>query len=109
MKSKLSVMLFSFAVAACGRGDRPAERKPEIPQAAIVPSDAHSPVTSSVAMTSSTSVPVIEVKPAAEPPVAQPVSPSNFDDALAQGRDLAAKGDHARARELFEAAARLDH
>lgn len=104
MKTKLSVMLFSFAVAACGRGDRPAELNHEVPQAAAVASDAQIQVKANVAVTAPASAPAVEVTP-----VAPPVSPSNYDDALAQGKDLAAKGDHTRARELFEAAARLDH
>ncbi len=42
------------------------------------------------------------------PPAVLPVAPTKFDDALAQGKDLAAKGDTANAREMFEAAIKLD-
>lgn len=41
-------------------------------------------------------------------PVAARALPTTFDDALAQGRQLAAQGDAIGARELFEAAAKLD-
>ncbi|HUJ60769.1 MAG TPA: tetratricopeptide repeat protein, partial [Kofleriaceae bacterium] len=34
--------------------------------------------------------------------------PTKFEDALAEGRALAEKGDHARAKEMFEAAINLD-
>ncbi len=51
----------------------------------------------------STPAPVAVVAPAA-----LPVAPTKFDDALAQGKDLAAKGDTVNAREMFEAAIKLD-
>jgi tetratricopeptide (TPR) repeat protein len=40
--------------------------------------------------------------------VDDPAPPTDFDDALAQGRALASKGDRAGATEMFQAAARLD-
>jgi len=50
--------------------------------------------------------PVETPKPAE--PVAVDVMPTTFDDTMKQGRELAAKGEHDRAKELFEAAAKLD-
>jgi Flp pilus assembly protein TadD len=47
--------------------------------------------------------PMAEVAPAAPSPV-----PTTYAEALAQGKAQAASGQHARARELFEAAARFD-
>ena len=41
-------------------------------------------------------------------PVVVDKMPSTFDDALTQGKALAAKGEHDRAKELFEAAAKLE-
>ncbi|HEV7554629.1 MAG TPA: tetratricopeptide repeat protein, partial [Kofleriaceae bacterium] len=47
--------------------------------------------------------------PVVEPnKVEAPVLPTKFVDAMEQGKQLAAKGDHARARELFETAIKLD-
>jgi Flp pilus assembly protein TadD len=51
------------------------------------------------------------VTPAQEPVKAEPVvrvMPTKYDDALAQGRELAAKGDPKGAIEMFEAAIKLD-
>ncbi|HMG54708.1 MAG TPA: hypothetical protein VK601_14525, partial [Kofleriaceae bacterium] len=40
--------------------------------------------------------------------VAPPVAPATYADAIAQGKAAAAGGDRARARQLFEAAVKLD-
>jgi tetratricopeptide (TPR) repeat protein len=50
----------------------------------------------------------VEVSKPVVQPVAVDVMPTNFDDTMKQGKELAAKGEHARAKELFEAAAKLD-
>jgi len=92
MKSQLSCILFSLAVAACG-GDKPAS----------VPVSQEPP----------RSEPVVETpKPVAEAPkpgfVEESKLPTTFADCIEQGKALAAKGDHVKARELLEAAAKLD-
>ncbi len=51
--------------------------------------------------------PVDNVKPVSAP-VQAPVAPTQFDDALAQGRALAAKGDRDGAVQMLEAAIKLD-
>jgi len=55
-------------------------------------------------------VPVVEpVKPVAVTPVEEPIAiPTTYVDALELGKQLAAKGDTSRAKEMFEAAAKLD-
>ena len=45
-----------------------------------------------------------DAAPEAVTPVVVDVMPSTFDDALTQGKALASKGEHDRAKELFEAA-----
>src|SRR5580698_4788029 len=50
-----------------------------------------------------------QTKPVEQPVVVQtPVAPTQFDDALAQGRALAAKGDRDGAVQMLEAAIKLD-
>jgi len=98
MKSQFRSLLFSLIAlpaAACG-GDRPS--------------------TSTVAVESPTvQTPAPIVEPKAEPPkvetpvvakIAEPVT--KFSDAMEQGKALAAKGDNAGARAMFESAIKLD-
>ena len=94
MKSKITSVLFAVLVSACG-GDRemsvdPMSFMPKLPEVqapAVV-----APVVPEVV------APVAEAHP----------TPTKFDDALAQGRELATKGDRVRAKEMFEAASKLD-
>ena len=93
-RSVLCALLFSMA--ACGgdseRGVDPMSFMPKLPV-----------VEQSVAQ----SEPV--VTPIKATPVEAPlVIPTKFDDALAQGKELAAKGDAANAKLMLEAAAKLD-
>ena len=104
---KMRSILFALcvsSVAACG-GDR--EKPTALPKSAsqtswvenlpkVVPD---APPAAAVAVT-----PV----PVAVTPVVVDVMPSSFDDALTQGKALASKGEHDRAKELFEAAVKLD-
>ncbi len=52
----------------------------------------------------------IEAPQKIQPPAIaeQPALPSTYRDAMSEGKELATKGDQMRARELFEAAAKLD-
>jgi tetratricopeptide (TPR) repeat protein len=108
MKTKLSAVLFSVCLAACG-GDRESssESKPltsYIPQMPVqapsideLPTGKPAPVD-----------PVASVStPAVADGDAKPI-PTKFDDALAEGRALASKGDKARAQDMFELAIKLD-
>ena len=94
MKSQMQSILFAVLVSACG-SDRgvsvdPLSFMPQLP---------------------AVQQPAIVV-PAPEPvkvAIVEPhVMPTKFDDAMAQGRELAAKNDRAGAREMFEAAIKLD-
>jgi tetratricopeptide (TPR) repeat protein len=56
--------------------------------------------------------PVAAVEPASTAGPAKVVEaavPTTFDDCMTQGRAAAAKGDHARAKEMFDAAIKLDN
>jgi tetratricopeptide (TPR) repeat protein len=97
MKTTLSALLFALVASACG-GQEPKNNMP--------------PITSPVAQTPADAAePVAEVKPPRkpDPTSSEPVAmPTKFDDALAQARELMTKGDHSRAKELLEAAIKLD-
>jgi Flp pilus assembly protein TadD len=94
---KMRSILFALVLSACG-GDQVST--PTVSQTTPPPPAPVSVPDSSVA-------PVETPKPA-EAPVAVDVMPTTFDDTMKQGRELAAKGEHARAKELFEAAAKLE-
>lgn len=99
MKSQFRCILFALLAvpAACG-GDRS-------------PSAASSGTTVPVAVTPPPAVITPEVTPEVKPApmaLAPGALPTSFAEALAQGKALAAGGDHARARELLEAAVKLD-
>jgi Tfp pilus assembly protein PilF len=103
MKSQFRCILFALIAvpAACG-GDRSTQ--------AISSGD------SQVARAVTPPVPSdVKPEPVAPPKVepikpepAAPVAPTTYSENLAQGKAAAASGDHARARALFEAAAKLD-
>lgn len=97
MKSQIRFILFALLIPACS--DRTVARDPmsfmptfTAPSGAPAPSEVVAPVP-----------PTPEIKI-----VEAHVVPSTFDETLQSGRALAAKGDHAGAREMFEAAAKLD-
>jgi len=95
---KMRSILFALVLSACG-GDR------ETPT--VTPSIPATVATVPKVVPDAAVAPVEQPRPA-DQPVAVDVMPSTFDDALMQGRALAAKGEHDRAKELFEAAAKLD-
>jgi len=104
MKTKLSAVLLSMCLAACG-GDRETSSGkslmsyiPRMPQA---PGVDETPVAEPVSVPTS---PAVRVEPVAD---AKPI-PTKFDDALAEGRALAGKGDRVKAQEMFELAVKLD-
>jgi len=101
MKISIASVLFALSLSACG-SDEPAK--------AITPA----PQRESVAMTKDAGV-VVQQPVAVAPVVAPPVKveepkalPTKFDDALAQGRELAKKGDRDGAKEMFVSAIKLD-
>jgi tetratricopeptide (TPR) repeat protein len=92
-RSMLCALLFSMA--ACGDSERGVDPMSFMPKLPAVEQ----------------SVNVAQAEPAVTP--AQPKKieialPTKFDDALAQGKELATKGDNANAKLMFEAAAKLD-
>ena len=94
-------ILFALLVlSACG-GDR--VQTPTVSQTIAPPPAA--PI-----VVADASVAKVEPAKAVDPgtPDSVDVMPTTFDDTMKQGKDLAAKGEHARAKELFEAAAKLD-
>jgi tetratricopeptide (TPR) repeat protein len=103
MKSQLSCILFSIltagAVAACG-GESKTPTPASHPQPVAEPTK---PATVEAPVAQAVVPPVVEPNK-----VEAPALPTKFVDAMAQGKELAAKGDHARARELFETAIKLD-
>jgi Flp pilus assembly protein TadD len=104
MKSQLRCILFALiAFPACGgehatpSASKPVTAAPAAPPAVIAaPEPVAPPVTPAPAPA--------EVAAVAPPPVA----PATYADALAQGKAAEASGDHARARQLLEAAVQLD-
>jgi len=93
-RSVLCALLFSMA--ACGgdseRGVDPMSFMPKLP--VVEPSV-------NVAQAEPAVTPAAKIEPSI-------IVPTKFDDALAQGKELAAKGDTANAKLMFEAAAKLD-
>ena len=94
---KMRSILFALVVSACG-GDRVptptvSQTNPPPPAPIVAPDAAVAPV---------------EPTRASDQPVAVDVMPTTFDDSMKQGKELAAKGEHTRAKELFEAAAKLE-
>jgi len=93
-RSMLCALLFSMS--ACGsdsqRGVDPMSFMPKLPA-----------VEQSVALAapSTTTAPAVEVESVI-------AVPTKYDDAIAQGKELAKKGDSANAKLMFEAAAKLD-
>ncbi len=97
MKS-LRAVLFALVViplAACGDGDV------TTPTAVTLPP---------IVQRAPEDVPVVEpAKPVAVTPVEEQIAiPTTYVDALVLGKQLAAKGSQSRAKEMFEAAAKLD-
>ncbi len=95
-------IVFALVIAACGGDTTPTPNKIEV----AVPRDAavEKPgFGSGVAETN-----VVENKAAKELPAVEHWIPSTFAECMKLGKELAAKKDHGRARELFEAAAKLD-
>ncbi len=106
MKSQFRCILFALIAlpAACGgdrststtsSGDTLVPRQPVTPPAPIAsPEPAHAEPDKLAPVASTVSVPA--------------ALPTTYSEALAQGKALAAAGEHARAKELFEAACKLD-
>jgi tetratricopeptide (TPR) repeat protein len=90
---KLSAVLFALALSACG-GDQPMHPAPD-PMSFLPPSP--QPVA------------VTKVDAGVEIHIDTPKAlPTKYDEALALGRELVGKGDKEGAKEMFEAAIKLD-
>lgn len=106
MRTYLFAVLCVSSLAACG-GDR--EKPTALPKSASATSGGWVENLPKVVPDAPAVVSVAETpKPEAVTPVVVDVMPSTFDDALTQGKALASKGEHDRAKELFEAAVKLD-
>jgi Flp pilus assembly protein TadD len=93
MKSQLAIVLFAFATACGGGSEKPAPvEKPPVTDTKIDEPIVEQPI--------KTTEPVVEV--------AKPELPKTYDEALQLGMELATKGEHPRAREMLELAAKLD-
>jgi len=95
-RSVLCALLFSMA-ACGGDSERGVDPMSFMPKLHAVEQPATNVAQSEPAVT--------PAKPAVEPSI---IVPTKFDDAFAQGKALAAKGDTANAKLMFEAAAKLD-
>jgi Flp pilus assembly protein TadD len=105
MRSILFAVCVS-SLAACG-GDREKPTAQPLPASAPTTSRVETPP--KAVPDAPAAAPVAEAPaPVAATPVVVDAMPSTFDDALTQGRALASKGEHDRAKELFQAAAKLD-
>ena len=107
MRSYLFAVVVVSSLGACG-GDRvkPTVTQPAAPSTSwvenlpkVVPLAPDAAAPSAVAEAPA---------PQAATPVVVDVMPSTFHDALTQGKALASKGEHDRAKELFEAATKLE-
>jgi Flp pilus assembly protein TadD len=101
--SQWSCLLFALAIAACGEKSSTPAATPagSAAQDSVVRS---APVAEPV-VSEGPKVPVSPVAPVASVPAE---IPATFAEQLKLGATLAAKGDHARARVMFEAAAKAD-
>jgi hypothetical protein len=104
MKSQAALRCLLFAlvvpVAACGGGDR-GNSKPLAKESVSTPTPAPTPEAPKPGFGEK---PVVK----AELAVVEHYIPTKFSECMSLGKELAAKGEQARARELFEAAAKLD-
>jgi len=99
MKSQLSCILFAL-VAACGDSSSTPSTVSSLPTPVTPAPNVATPKVEAPA-------PKAEVVAPKKVEEAHPI-PTKYSEAMADGKALAAKGDHARARELFEAAIKLD-
>jgi len=98
MKSPLRCILFALIALPAACGGEHSTSTTSIAETAPVPR-----------ITAASAAPDQAVPDQAAPAQAAPEAlPTSYAAALAQGKALAASGDHAHARELFEAASRLD-
>lgn len=94
---KIRSILFALVLSACGSDP------------VATPTVAQTPVSPPAVAIPEPPVAAPAAKPVpAAPAVAVDVMPSTFDDTMKQGKELAAKGEHDRANELFHAAAKLE-
>ena len=101
--SQFRCILFALVVpfAACGGGDSPKSSDHKTQVVDTLDRKADGPE-----KTSGFGKKVEEIKPAELAP--EHYIPTKFGECMSLGKELEAKGEHGRARELFEAAAKLD-
>lgn len=96
MKSQLAFVLFAFAIG-CGGGEKPTPVEKEPIVAQDVDRKLDEPVIGDEPAPIKKSEPVVEV-----------ALPTKYADAIKLGKELLDKGEHPRAREMLELAAKLD-
>ena len=104
MKSQFRCILFALIAvpAACG-GDRSTSTASSGDTSRVV-----KPVTTPPETVATPEPPKVEPEVVAKVEPSAPVVPTTYSETLAQGKAAAASGDHGHARELFEAAIKLD-
>jgi tetratricopeptide (TPR) repeat protein len=105
MKTQLSAVLFALCVSACGGGQESTNSPTILSYIQRVPRpDTLSREAQPVGVNGADAGVGVKVEPVAAP---RPI-PTTYEDALAAGRRLVEQGDRLHARELFEAAVKLD-
>jgi Flp pilus assembly protein TadD len=98
-------ILFALVIAACG-GDKAVNDNTRIDQ---LPPVVETPrAVPGFGSGDAGKSDVVDHKASKELPVVETWIPTKYSEAMSVGKEVAAKGDHARARVLFEAAAKLD-
>jgi tetratricopeptide (TPR) repeat protein len=105
MKTQLSAVLFALCVSACGGGQESTNSPTILSYVRQVPRpETLAPEAQPVDVAAMKPGVGVKVEPVVDP---HPI-PTKYEDALAEGRKLAEQGDRVHAREMFEAAVKLD-
>jgi Tfp pilus assembly protein PilF len=106
MKLQIGTVVFSLvtSLAACG-GDR---SSPEDTRINYIPPQISGPVAGFGSGVAEKPTTIVEGKAAAELPKVETYIPAKASECIALGKEMIGKGDHKRARELLEAAIKLD-
>jgi Flp pilus assembly protein TadD len=105
MKTQLSAVLFALCVSACGGGQESTNSPTILSYIQQVPRP-DTLTTEAQPLDGAKSEPTVGVK--VEPVVDPHPIPTKYEDALAEGRKLGEQGDRVGAKEMFEAAVKLD-
>ncbi len=100
-------ILFALVIAACGSDSKSNNKQVEVSPPKIEAKTNVEPGFGSGAVAINDNK-LVEDKAVKELPPVEHWLPAGFAECMKLGKEMAAKGEHARARELFEAAAKLD-